>query len=243
MGKQRRHSIGDWFRRLIFSRRVLLPAVAATPFLLFQGWDSPFGLGLLGVSALGIAWHLTFGRERMKRLALGDVLERQRREHIGRLKSVRRLLRRDRDPRSSKLVKQLKVVFDRLWVVTPDPIDEQTQPSEIHMQILALHEASLKMLEKSFEIWRQAQRVRTDRTKHQLLNSRDELLDQVGLSIEHLEKSLDELQLAKLERQDTDWKRQSSRLLEELDQSLTVARNVETRMEDLDQRLRQIEQE
>ena len=83
----------------------------------------------------------------------------------------------------------------------------------------------------------------TDRAKHEMLDSRDDLLEQVETSIGHLESTLDNLQTVQIQRTDEELSDRNARLRQELDQGLEVARAVEKRMEDLERQLRDVERE
>ena len=248
MSKKRTGLFGQKVKRLLRSPSVLLPALAGG-FFSVVAWGSVAssffwpGLGLLGLATVvgGLRW--TLGRKKLDQTALDDLLRKQEREHQARLKDVRRLMRRDRDPRTSQMVKNLKSVFERLWTLTPDPIDEWKEPTEVYAQIAALYDTCLSMLERSFEFWHAARSVATDGAKHHLLDSRDGLLDQVETSIGHLEATLDGLHTAQIERSDDALTDRNSRLQQELEQGLEVARAVEKRMEDLEWQLRKIERE
>jgi hypothetical protein len=247
MGKTRTGLFGQKLKRLLRTPSVLLPAVAGgfCALLAWGGAASLFwpGLGLLGLGGLMGALRWTWGRRRLDRAALEDLLKRQERDQQARLKSVRRLMRRDRDPRTSQMVRHLKSVFERLWALTPDPVDEWKEPLQVYDQIAELYETCLSMLERSYEFWHAARSVSTDGARHRMLDSRDELLDQVETSIGHLDATLDSLQTAQIERRDEELTDRNSRLQQELEQGLEVARAVEKRMEGLERQLRQIERE
>jgi hypothetical protein len=248
MGKKRAGIFGQKVKRLLFSPSVLLPAVAGGFFslLAWGGVASGFlwpGLSLLGLAAFVATLRWTWGRRNLDHAALEALLQQQEREQQARLKSVRRLMRRDRDPRTSQMVKHLKSVFERLWSLTPDPVDEWKQPPQVYEKIAGLYDTCLSMLERSFEFWHAARSVSTDGARHSMLDSRDDLLDQVQTSIGHLDATLDSLQTAQIERRDEALSDRNSRLQQELEQGLVMARAVEKRMEDLEQQLRKIERE
>jgi hypothetical protein len=248
MGKKRTGLFRQKLRRLWRSPGVLLPAIMGGALSLFA-WgnvSSAFfwpGLGLLGLATGVAVWRWTVGRSKLDHDALEQALEDQERLHQARLKLVRRKMRRDRDPRTSGMVKHLKLVFERLWTLTPDPLDEYQQDADVYDQISELYDTCLSMLERSFEIWRAARTVATDSAKHRMLDTRDDLLDQVETSIGHLETTLDSLQTSQMERTDQELAERNSKLQRELEQGLDVARAVEKRMEDLEHQLQRIERE
>ncbi len=175
---------------------------------------------------------------RLEQTALQDILKRQRREYLDRLDSVRSAMRRDRDPRTSDLVKHLRGIFERLWVLTPDPESEWKEIPEVFRQAMELYQSCLTLLQRTYELWIASKSVATDRARHQLLDARDDLLGKVEQSIDHLNASLDSLQTAHIDRTREELAIHNSQLQKELEQGLDVARAVEKRMDELERELR-----
>ncbi len=240
MGKQRRGLLSQMIRRVLLSPSFLMPACMGG-FFAFVGGGSFVGMLGTGMLILGIfnaAAKWTWGRKRLTQLALNDILGKQRREHLDQLESVRSMMRRDRDPRSSELIKQLRGVFERAWTLTPDPESEWKEPPEVYRQVMQLYQSCLQLLQRTYELWRASKAVATDRARHQLLDSRDELLGKVEESIDHLNASLDGLQTASIDRTQEELAIQNKQLQRELEQGLEVARAVEKRMDELERDLR-----
>lgn len=244
MGKQRRGLLSQMIRRVIWTPSFIMPVLAGG--LLAYAAEGTFigmlGAGLLIVCIFNAAAKWTWGRARLEKSALQDLLKKQRREHLTHLDDVRSSMRRDRDPRTSDLVKQLRGIFERLWTLTPDPNSEWKETPEVYQQAMELYQSCLTLLKRTFELWIASKSVSTDRARHQLLDSRDELLGQVEASIDHLNASLDSLQTSGIDRTREELALHNSQLQKELEQGLEVARAVEKRMDELEREIRVSEQ-
>lgn len=218
---------------------ILLAGVATGQIL------APLGFVGMGLLALGTAvgvYRWTLGGERLTEEARADLETETAREHVAYLKTLRGRMRRDRDPRTTKMVKKLKDVYDRLTARgIPESADSVTKRragmAEVHQGARGLYQSCLDMLERSLELWNGARKMATESSRAQLLKSRDEILDQVEESINHLDRTLDQIQVAKL-GQDDSISADNSQLQQELEQGLEVARRVEERMRDLEHDLR-----
>ena len=247
MGKKRKGLIGRKIRRLFSAPSVLLPTLTggALGLLALAGVGSAAlpGLALLGLGAGIAALKWTVGAQRLTKSALEDELRDQERAFQDELKRVRRTMRRDRDPHTSGMVKKLKHVFERMWSLTPDPVDDSYYLPDIYDQISGLYRSCLGLLERSMELWRAAQSVATEEAKERLLGSRNELIEQVEASIDHLDATLDSLQTSQMAERHGELAERNSELQQELEQGLEVARAVEQRMEELERELRTVERE
>ena len=76
----------------------------------------------------------------------------------------------------------------------------------------------------------------TDETRQQLLNWRAEVLGEVGHSIQQLNKTADQVQASALKRELPE--DDLAQMRQELEQGLTVARNVERQIENLENELK-----
>jgi hypothetical protein len=196
------------------------------------------GAGCLAASGAAAWFRWRWRQAALTELAVTDIRLRAHRNHLVYLKQLRRRMRRDRDPRSSRIVRGLLRIYERLRTSESDSERDATRTlREIHDQARALYQSCLRLVERTLELWEGARRMATDVSRQQLLNSRGEMLDQVEASIGHLQRSLDELQGTALRRQE-DLTSDHARLRQELDQGLEVARRVEERMGELERELR-----
>jgi predicted nuclease with TOPRIM domain len=83
-------------------------------------------------------------------------------------------------------------------------------------------------LRESYQLWRTAQRM-TGKSQENTLRQRAELIQEVEQSVSHLEQTIDQLQTVTTKRS----KSELSRLREELDETIRVAKRVEQRTEEL----------
>ena len=240
MGKQRRGLLSQMFRRVIWTPSFILPVCAGglLAFMAGGGYLGMLGAALLIVSIFNAASKWTWGRARLEKSALMDILKHQRREHLAHLDAVRSAMRRDRDPRTSDLVKQLRGIFERLWTLTPDPESEWMEIPDVYRQAMELYQSCLALLQRTYELWIASRSVATDRARHELLDARDDLVGKVEQSIDHLNASLDSLQTARIDRTQEELALHNSQLQKELEQGLEVARAVEKRMDELERDLR-----
>ena len=205
-----------------------------------------WGAGLAtiaGVATLvaGLGWSIWRWRRpnAFREHAIRDVLHRTEREQVSRLQELRHQLRRDRDPHSTQLVRQLRAILTRLVdsLTTGAVAGERDRPAMDNLATSAqLYESCCRLLERSFELWKGAQQMATDDSRQVLLDQRASLLQQVEQSMSHLESSLDQMQTVEL-RDDDGSLAANVALQDELQLGLETARRVEERIESLEREL------
>ncbi len=226
---------------LLAAPSVCLPTVlgaAALAMALIFGnpGGMPGTFGIAGV-ALGIGWAawqwLTQSRQ-LKETAREQLQSGAEREHRSYLRRLQRRLRKDKDPRTNEIVKQLKDLRSRLGRVgVIGGGGRSDAATEIRDDARALYRSAIASLERTLQHHHAAAEMTTLELREQLLSARESLIEELRQSVVHLAATLDHLQASALEpgRQSEEL----SRMRDELRMGLDVARNVEQRMDRLDQ--------
>lgn len=194
------------------------------------------GWAAVGLGVATLAWKLTVGSWPLTRKAESELRNQANREHRAYLRQLQQKLRTDRDPQTGEMLRKLRDLYGRLDDITGDPQLQQPWQTEVVEQIHSLYQSSLKALERSFELWHRGQDMATDETRQQLLDWRSDVLGEVGRSIEQLAKTADQVQASAVKRELPE--DDLARMRQELQQGLTVARNVEQQIEKLENELK-----
>lgn len=224
-------------RCLVTSKLVLMPSLIGAGALFLSAGRGR--LGIVGLAALAFAafnavqrWFV--GGDELTEQAWHDLQSKARQEHAKYLRELRRQLRGDRDPRTSNMLKKLQRIHDRLLMADRWQRDGANEMfEEVRVQANELYQACLRLLERSLEIWRASRDMATESARRQLRDSREQLVTEVQHSIDNLEQTLDHIQTSQL-KQGSQVQIDATRLREELDEGLSVARHVEQRMRQLE---------
>lgn len=218
---------------LMAAPSVLLTAAAGVTAML-AGWavELPvliFGgaIGVLAsVGALATRW--LFKRDKLVEKAMKQMQEKLVRDRSAELDGLEQRLQNDDDPRSEQLLRDLRTVYDQLKQPEQWRSAEGKQPPiEIIAKADTLFRSCIVSLERSLTMWETAQQMHTDDLKQEMLDGRQKTLDEVQQSVSQLARTFDQLKALTVE---PDRKSRLSEIRNELDQSLTVARNIEDRM-------------
>lgn len=191
------------------------------------GLSTPLNLvGLAGVlGGLGmLATRLIFGLEQITEDAYTFMNEKQRQEQEAALDALDKKLRRDRDSRTQKLLRQLR----HLYASFQSDAKQGRITGATHAileKVDRLFRAAVQHLEHSYELWATAKRL-PDSGRKSLLQERDEVIREVEETVDHLGRTI--RQFHSFKSQDTESELQ--KLREELDQTLLVARRAEERV-------------
>jgi len=227
------------FLGLVGSPWVLFPAAAGLT-AICADWSTTGKLGVLafagltgvaiGAGALITRW-LT-GSDGLAKLAQDEFAAEQRREHEQRFEHLDRRLRRDGDHRTNRTLAALRELEDRLAELEAHQDPNRRPPIEVSSKIRELLRSSLHSLERSAELYETKQRVVTQEARQQVRGARESLLNEVSASVDQIIQTLDGLYIRVLSRDKpaTDL----SRMRQELDTSLEVARRVEERVASLE---------
>ncbi|MCC9608868.1 hypothetical protein LOC68_08110 [Blastopirellula sp. JC732] len=184
-------------------------------------------LGLVGVlTGVGIqASRLIFGLEELTQKAYGYLTEQQRREREARLDELSRRLEQDEDPRSEECLMKLRTLYASL--------ESETNPRgtayAFREQVDALFYAAIRQLERSLELWEKANRL-PHGAGRPLLTERQKAVDEVVETVEHLASTVQQYHSFRLKDDD----HELSKLRQELDRTMEVARRAEQVMDSID---------
>lgn len=185
-------------------------------------------IGLAGVLVgAGIqATRLIWGVEELTERAHGYLSEQEQGKLDEYLDGLEVRLSQDDDWRTEESLKRLRALHASL--------DDGEPPRghaamAIREKVEKLFGASVKQLEKSFELWEKARRLPKG-TRGPLMKQRREAIDEVVLTVNHLQKTV--AQYHSFHADDTD--DELAKLREELDATIEVARRADERMENLE---------
>ncbi len=202
--------------------------------------DSGAGLfiGLAGIlTAMGVFFTRLFAfndaitKQIMTEMAQEAVEAREKT-----LDDLDRKLRQDSDPRDEECLRDLRALTtafrdEKTWVS-----HASLQPTmDILSGVEQLFLQGVKSLEKSLELSYLARRMKTEEASRPIIAERERLLDDVRQTVQYLGNILAGIQTFSLSSGSNDT--ELSRLRDELNQNLEVARAVRQRMQTLDQEI------
>ena len=199
-------------------------------------WKPGVGLfaGLTGtLCAVGTFFTRLFvsGEDITRRVAT----ELEQEDQLARQKALdeldKRLTAADKDPRPETALRDLRALVKALEEGTSDynRFNAGTVV-EIHSRVGQLFDHCVESLRQTDRLWQTAQQLHTPAARKPILDQREKIVCEVQASIKQLSDTLVAIQsLGGGERAD----RQLSRLRDELDQSLAIAKTVEERVNDL----------
>ena len=215
----------------------VLPAVAGLTALL-AAWGAELGGGWVafaGVTGLlasvgSLATQCIFRLDELTRQAFETLEAEALAEQQEKLDNLYRRLKKDEDPRDERLLKQLRSLYqtfqqDTGWVKRLD----RRSAVEIASQVEKLFQACIISLERSLDMGQAASRMATSDGRRSAHQARDRLLGEVEQSLRQMAETIDGVQSLGLER---DNGQELARIRRELDESLSVARRVEERMQE-----------
>ncbi|MEN0110773.1 MAG: hypothetical protein AAF805_08620, partial [Planctomycetota bacterium] len=185
----------------------------------------------VGVQASRIVW----GIEGLTEKAHDYVEGKQKAARAAELDRLEEKLSQDEDPRSEESLRRLRALR-RLFHEDPP---KTAGAIAIRDQVQRLFEASVRQLERSYDLWEKARRLPAG-TGRPLLDQRRRAVDEVVRTVNHLAKTVEryhEMQQGADEADDL------ARLREELDATIEVARRADERIEELGVATRHDEEE
>ena len=186
------------------------------------------GVGALMVGIGTFFTRLFVGDERVAKKSIADLRREHEQEQIDKLDELDDQLTKDRDPRTQKMLQDLRSLVKTFKDSSHD--DNLNTPSllDITAGVEELFEEGVQMLRKSLEFYRTAKDFNDQSTRKTILQRREEVLDDVGKSIDQLGKLLTDIQA--MDVQDHS---QQDRIRQELKDSFDVAKRVRERMSSL----------
>lgn len=235
------------WRRTFMHPSVLLPVLFGTlglaaNFFVSDPMCAMIGAGGLAIAVAAVVYRSTVGADGIVDQARIDLLNRRQRKHTAYLRELRRKMRRDRDPRTGQLVTKLRTIYGHLEQSAEVAASDYSGVlPQMHEQARELYDSCLKLLEHSFELWDTGRSLADDENRESLAKEREVILGEVQQSVEHLDRTMDELRKASLRRDQPANEGQATaehaHLRDELSQGIETARAVEQRMNDLEQEL------
>ena len=188
---------------------------------------------VVGVGALitGIGTFFTrlfVGDDRVAKKSIADLRREQEQEQTDELDKLDDLLTKDRDPRTQKMLRDLRSLVKTFKDSSYDDNLNTSSLLDITTGVEELFEEGVKMLRKSLEFYGTARDFNDKSTRETILDRREEVLKDVGKSIDQLGKLLTDIQ-----GMDVQDHSQQDRIRQELKDSFEVAKKVRERMSDL----------
>ena len=186
------------------------------------------GVGALLVGCGTFLTRLFVGDERVAQKSIADLRREHEQEQIDELDKLDDRLERDRDPRTQKMLRDLRTLVKNFKDGSYDDNLNISSLLDITTGVEELFEEGVKMLGKSLEFSRTAKDFNDKSTREAILQRREEVLGDVGKSIDQLGKLLTDIQ-----GMDVQDHSQQDRIRQELKDSFDVAKKVRERMSSL----------
>lgn len=196
-------------------------AVGGNPTATFAG----IAAMLLGAGIC--ATRLILGLESITERAYEHSLEKKRKAQEAALEHLRQRLLTDNDPRTQNCLSELRLLYSRLR----DRIDQGTVNSAAYDVIDGvdqLFRTCINQLEHSVDLWETANTMRGPARKN-MLEQRNELVEEICDTVVHLGSTVEKFHAVTTNKN----RSELSRLRNELDRSIEVAKAVEARTEQL----------
>jgi hypothetical protein len=189
-------------------------------------------VGIVGV--LGGVGHfasrLVLGLEEMTQRAYDAILDRRQEEQNRALDELERRLRDDQDRRTETCLRDLR----RLYEMFRESCSREKVVARHHQvvnQVEEVFNASVQQLKRSLELY-EISRELSPETRSDVLAERERVIQEVIETRAHLSSVIEEFQTFATKRQQADL----SRLRDELDETLSVAKKTEERLAEIDRR-------
>ncbi|MGH7132958.1 MAG: hypothetical protein ACREJO_13540 [Phycisphaerales bacterium] len=230
--------------KLLAGPSFLVPVVAGIS-LSIIGWATgvdPIIAGFAGASAVmigvgALATRALFRIEDLTREAYHEFGAEAARDAEARLDALSVRLIADNDPRTEQLLADLRGMYKALKdEVRGNTTLPRVQLLEVAQKADQLFRSCVESLERTLTLYQTSQSMTTVEARESILAKRERLLSEIRASAAHLGKILDGLRSLGLEDGDA---RTLAILRGELDESLTVARRVEERMQGIQAELEQ----
>jgi hypothetical protein len=194
------------------------------------------GSGLLNLAGLAgvlggigmLATRLIFGLEEITHDAYAYLREQERQEQEASLDALDRRLTSDNDDRTQQCLRDLRELY-RLFQKQVQEGKISGSTNRILDQVERLFRGCVRQLEQSYELWRTAEKL-SGPARKTLLQKRDEVIEEVLVTIGHLGKTIEQLHSFRSRQGESEL----AKLREEMDETLRVARRTEMRMANLE---------
>lgn len=186
--------------------------------------------GLIGVLG-GTGWLATrfiFLTDKITEKVLNEIRQKLKDEEDRRLAELQKKLRRDRDPRTQDYLLLLRNAKDDFEEVANRPGVEK-RSAEIIQQVRQLFESAIQQLDRTYKHWELAERL-TGAERAGVMHQREQILQEVKEAVDHLEEVAKQYRDLMVRERNVDL----SRLRDDLDTSLRIAKRTEERMRELE---------
>ncbi len=209
---------------------VVLGVFALLAGLLFGAGPFMLLAGLLALAA-GVGFFvrkMIVGFSKLTQTAYDNFFETQQARQDRALRELDRQLQRDHDPRTHNLLRQMWQLYKTLEEdVKSGKISYGAH--EVLEKVDHMFQVCVEHLRLSYQLWEMGRRM-DGSAGRQKLQQREELIQEVHASVDHLEKVVEQLQERTVDRKSSELRK----LRAELDETLRVAKAVEERTADLD---------
>ena len=216
----------------------LLPAAAGVTALLGSwavGGDTTMTfVGISGILAgVGVlATRLILGLDGITQRAYDLVLSRQREQQESALQQLRERLVSDHDPRTQACLDELRHLHARMKEKLGNEVAGASSSAYGVMQgVDEIFHACVTQLKQTADLWETARTMRGS-ARQSLLEQRDVLVAEICTTVDHLGRTVEKFHEVTTHKN----RKELSRLRQELDQSIQVAREVERQTEELTHR-------
>jgi hypothetical protein len=219
---------------LFASPWTLLPlATGLSAFMLSWAGDGNVALNLVGLtgvlsSAGALATRLIYGLDSITENAYRYLHEKQQQQQQSALDALERRLASDPDPRTAESLRQLR----RLYAGFVGDVESGKITGQTHRLLERVEEvfrASVEQLQLSHDLWDAAERL-TGEARGAVLREREEAVQEVVRTIEHLGRTIEQFHTFQIKRSTSELER----LRADLDETIRVARRTDERMAAMD---------
>lgn len=220
---------------LLTSPFTLIPFVLGmTLFVVFITFSRKMGITLFGAitfflgSIAGFFTQLLMSGDKITQKALDELNREEQKKKDDALNTLDRQLCSDGDPRTEGYLRDLRAVCKAF-------IEKRDSFNSANISILfdvvsgidQLFRECIRSLQQTLEILRLANQVGTEKTRKTLLSQRESIVNDVGKTIDHLTKILQDFQ--KIEEGDQVNTR-LTQIRKDLDESIEIAKAVDQRL-------------
>jgi hypothetical protein len=176
--------------------------------------------------------RLLVGGEGVARRITEDALRREQQTRQQSLDALdRQLTEADKDPRPETALRDLRALVKAFEDFEGGAsVVQLPTVVELRARVNQLFEQCVQSLEQSGRLWQTAQRLHTPAARQPLLGQRERIIEDVQATVKQISETLVGLQTLGTSHSSS---RELTRLREELDQSLAVAKTVEDRVNTL----------
>jgi hypothetical protein len=182
--------------------------------------------GVLGGAGM-LATRIIFGLENITQNAFTYLHEQKRAEQEAALDTLDQRLSLDRDDRTQESLRELRQIY-RIFQEKGQQGKITGSSHQLLDRVERLFRACVQRLEQSYELWKSAQAL-SGEARRALLAERDEIVDEVVVTVRHLGKSVEQFYTL----HDQESESELATLRDELEETLRVAQRAEQRMASL----------